>query len=132
MWRALPQQGSALSEVRVEGGVKDRDVVIVPRSGEHLRIRAAGEIAIETLGLVVVRTAPIGDAAVRITFSGEELTLERAEVIFHGTERDWDELWRRARVRSRPWWNEDTGEIELDWDLEVRLVVAAVDRRRAG
>jgi hypothetical protein len=126
MWRALSASGARVREVRVEGGGKDRDLVIVPEAGERLRIIATGDVAVETLGRVTVRTGPIDAQSVRVTFSGERLVLERAEVLFDGSERDWENLWRRARTRSRPWWTEIEGgeELDLDWAMQVRLTIA--------
>jgi hypothetical protein len=127
MWKSLPPEGAALVEVRVEGSGKDRDVIIVPKAGERLRFPSAGDVAIETVGRVLVRTTAIDDTSVRITFSGD-LVLERAEVGFDGTAEEWQSLWRRARTRSRPWWRQSEQEIELDWALNARLTIVGSDK----
>ena len=122
MWRSLPPTGAPVTEVRIEGGVKGRDLVIIPAHGERLRIVAAGELRIETAGSVVVCSRPVGEHSVHVIFSGERLLLERADVLFDGSERDWENLWRRARVRSRPWWLQTDGdELDLDWAMQARL-----------
>jgi hypothetical protein len=123
MWKSLPPQGTAITEARIEGCGKDRDVIIVPKAGERLRFPVTGDLVIETIGRVVVRTSAIDEVSVRITFSGD-LVLERAEVVWSGNEDDWQGLWRRARTRSRPWWREDEQEIELDWPFDTRLTIA--------
>jgi hypothetical protein len=131
MWKALPQQGTPIAEVRIEGSGKGRDVVIVPRTGERLRLQAASDIAIETVGRVMVRTAAIDDISLRVTFSGD-LVLERGEVAFDGGEDEWQKLWRRAQTRSRPWWHQNEQELELDWpfDMRITIVGAATARSR--
>jgi hypothetical protein len=124
MWRALSSTGAHVREVRVEGSGKERDLVIVPEHGERLRLIAAGDVAVETVGRVVVRASPVDAQSLRVTFSGERLVLERAEVYFDGSERDWENLWRRARMRSRPWWTETAGdELDLDWAMQARLTI---------
>ena len=117
-------QGAPLTEVRLEGSGKDRDIIIIPKSGERLRIPAMGDVTIETIGRVLVRTSSIDDVSMRITFLGE-LVLEVAELMFEGSEGQWQGLWRRARSRSRPWWRQgEAQEIELDQALHARFVVA--------
>ena len=122
MWRSLPTAGTPVREVRIEGGVKGRDLVIVPERGERLRIVAAGELKVETAGSVIVRSTPVGEHSLHLIFAGERLLLERADVLFDGSERDWENLWRRARARSRPWWSQSDGdELDLDWAMQARL-----------
>lgn len=117
-------QGAPLTEVRLEGSGKDRDIIIISKSGERLRIPAMGDVTIETIGRVLVRTSSIDDVSMRITFLGE-LVLEVAELMFEGSEGQWQGLWRRARSRSRPWWRQgEAQEIELDQALHARFVVA--------
>jgi hypothetical protein len=124
MWKRLPPHGQPLGEIRIEGSGKGRDVIIVPKAGERIRFPAAHDVLIETVGHVLVRTTPIDDLSVRVTFSGSgELRLGRAEVAWNGSEEAWSDLWRRARMRSLPWWREDEQEIELDWVLEARLAI---------
>jgi hypothetical protein len=124
MWRTLPSHGTTIAEVRVEGSGRARDIVIIPKSGERLRFPAAGDVVIETFGRVLVRTAAMADHSLRITYSAERLFLERAEVAFDGSEAEWQNLWRRARTRSRPWWREADGdEIDLDRALHARLTL---------
>lgn len=124
MWRALSVTGAQVRELRVEGSGKDRDLVILPQTGERLRIVAAGDVTVETRGRVLIRTSPVDESSLRVTFSGERLILERADVFFDGTDRDWDNLWRRARTRSRPWWSETDGdELDLDWAMPARLTL---------
>ena len=126
MWRPLSLSGAPIREVRVEGSGKGRDLVIVPEQGERLRIVAAGDVAVETRGRVLVRTGPVDDVSLRVTFSGERLVLDRAEVFFDGTDHAWEDLWRRARMRSRPWWSEADGdELDLDWAMLARLTIVA-------
>jgi hypothetical protein len=126
MWRRLPQQGEALRELRLEGGGRDREVVIVPRTGGVLRFPSTTDAVIELVGHVYVRTSTGKGDAVRVTFSGRDLVLERAEVEFQGSEVDWDGMWRRARMRSRPWWNEgEADEIDLDWAMPASLLLTA-------
>jgi hypothetical protein len=125
MWRALPQQGTALREICVENGGRGSEVVILPASGERVRLPVTGELDIETVGRVRVRSSTRDDRALTI-LTGEKLELTRAEVAFDGTETQWEALWRRARTRSRPWWRdpEDT-EIDLDFAMAVRLTITA-------
>jgi hypothetical protein len=131
MWKQLPQHGKPLAEVRIEGSGKSRDVIIIPRGGERLRFPASEEIMIETVGHVLVRTNSIDATSVRLTFGGAgDLRLDRAEVSWNDTEEAWNHLWRRARMRSLPWWREEEQEIELDWVLEARLTIACPTRTR--
>lgn len=125
MWKALPATGTNVREVRVEGSGNARDLVIVPDAGERLRIMTSGDVAIETKGRVLVRAVPVDARSLRATFSGSGLVLERADVFFQGTDRDWDDLWHRARTRSRPWWSEvDDEELDLDWAVQARLTIS--------
>ena len=125
MWRALSTTGARVREVRVEGSGKGRDLVIVPDAGERLRIVISGDVAVDTRGSVRVRTGALDELSLRVAFSGDGLVLERADVFFDGSDRDWDEMWRRARMRSRPWWNEAEGdELDLDWPMPARLTIA--------
>ena len=130
MWKPLPMQGAPVTEVRLEGSGKDRDIILLPKTGERLRIPAIGDVTIETVGRVIVRTSSIDDVAMRITFLGE-LVLEVAEVMFEGSEGQWQGMWRRARTRSRPWWRQgEAQEIELDQALHARFVVAGATPSR--
>ena len=124
MWRALPTTGSPLREVRIEGSGKDRDLVIVPVTGDRLRIVASGDAVIETAGRVVVRTTPIDLKSLRVTFTGERLVLAQADVFFDGSDHAWENLWRQARMRSRPWWNEEGDELDLEWPMQAKLKIA--------
>jgi hypothetical protein len=122
MWRSLPLEGQPLSELRIEGNGTDRDVVIVPRTGELVRFPSAGEVMIETNGRVLSRATGI-DGSMRVTFSGD-LVLEHGQVRWNDGEAEWQALWRRARTRSRPWWyRAETQEIELDLPLDARFVL---------
>ncbi len=124
MWRPLPPTGGRIREVRIEGSGKSRDLVILPEAGERLRIVAAGDTIVETAGRVIVRTAAIDAHSLRITYSGERLVLQQADVLFDGSEREWENLWRSARGRSRPWWNQADGdELDLEWPMQARLKV---------
>mgnify|MGYP001107132680 FL=1 len=123
MWRTLPAHGTTIAEVRVEGSGEARDVVIVPKSGQRLRFPAAGDVIIETFGRVLVRTSAMDERSLRITYSAEHLFLERAEVAFDEGEAEWQNLWRRAQTRSRPWWREGDDEIDLDRALRARLTL---------
>jgi hypothetical protein len=131
MWKQLPPHGQPLAEVRIEGSGKSRDVIIVPRRGERLRFPASEEIMVETVGHVLVRTTSIDATSIRLTFGGAgDLRLDRAEVSWSGSEDAWSDLWRRARMRSRPWWREEEQEVELDVVLETRLTIACPTRTR--
>jgi hypothetical protein len=124
MWRALPTSGKPVREVRIEGSGRDRDLVIVPMQGQRLRLLASGDILIETGGRVMVRTTPLDLKSLRVTITGEKLTLEQSEVFFEGGDDAWQRLWRAAQMRSRPWWNETEGdEIDLDLPMQARLKV---------
>jgi hypothetical protein len=124
MWRSLSAAGAPVREVRIEGGAKGRDLVIIPERGERLRIVAAGDLEVATAGSVVVRSKPVGEHSHHVSFSGERLVLERADVFFDGSDRDWENLWRRARGRSRPWWRQGEGdELDLDWAMVARLKI---------
>lgn len=110
--------------MRLEGSGKGLDVVIVPRAGERLRFPAAGDVTIETRRGIITRTAPIDALSVRVTFAGTgEVVLEQADVAWSGSEEEWERMWRRARMRSRPWWREEEQEIELDVPLDARLTI---------
>ncbi|MBX3230328.1 MAG: hypothetical protein KIT84_03665 [Labilithrix sp.] len=124
MWRALPATGSPIREVRIEGSGRDRDLVITPISGERLRLVASGDINVETSGRVVVRTTPVDLKSLRVTFSGERIVLAQADVLFDGSEQAWENLWRQARMRSRPWWNEQGDELDLEWPMQAKLKIA--------
>jgi hypothetical protein len=116
-------QGQSLCELRIEGNGKDRDVVIVPKTGEHVRFPSAGELMIETSGRVLARATGIEGGAMRVSFSGE-LMLEQGEVRWSEGEAEWQAVWRRARTRSRPWWHQTQAqEIELDVPLDARFVL---------
>jgi hypothetical protein len=116
-------EGQPLCEVRIEGNGSDRDVVIIPKAGEHVRFPSAGEIMIETSGRVFSRATGIEGGSIRVSFSGE-LVLERGEVRWNDSEAEWQALWRRARTRSRPWWHKAEGqEIELDLPLDARFLI---------
>jgi hypothetical protein len=126
MWRPLPQQGEVLREVHLEGIGKDREIIIVPRNGGSLRFPSTSDAMIEVVGHVVVRSTTGKGNAVRVTFSGRNLVLERGEVAFEGSEIEWESMWRRARTRSRPWWNEGAAdEIDLDWAMPAALLIAS-------
>jgi hypothetical protein len=112
--------------VHLEGSGRDREVIIVPRAGGSLRFPSTNDVLIELVGHVLVRTTVGKGNAVRMTFSGKNLLLERAEVEFQGTEIDWDKMWRRAQTRSRPWWNEGgADEVDLDWAMPASLLIAS-------
>ena len=118
-----------MAEIRIEGNGKDRDLILVPKTGERLRIPATEDLTIETVGKVLVRTTSIDDKSMRIAFLGE-LVLERAELSFDGSDGQWQGVWRRARTRSRPWWRQgEAQEIELDQAMHARLVVAGTKRQ---
>jgi hypothetical protein len=123
MWKRLPQHGGALREVRIEGSGRSRDVILVPCQGERLRFPTTEELVIETVGHVLVRSSSVNPTTLRVSFSSGELRLERAEVVWSGSEDAWSDLWRRAHMRSLPWWREEEQEIELDWVLEARLTI---------
>jgi hypothetical protein len=126
MWRSLPQEGSSLREVCIEANGTDSEIVIVPASGERVRLPIAGELDIETVGRIRVRSAAYGDSGVRTTFSGDGLELARAEVAFDGGEPEWNDMWRRARTRSLPWWRDpSTEEIDLACAMGVRIRIVA-------
>jgi hypothetical protein len=126
MWRTLPQQGTKLRELRLEGGGRDREVVIIPREGEVLRFPSTPEVLLETVGRVLVRTEALKGSSIRVTFSAEVLTLERAQVEFEGSEIEWDGMWRRARMRSHPWWSDNAvTEVDLDWAMPAHLVITS-------
>ena len=121
MWRVLPQQGSSLTRVEIH---RANELVIVPASGERLRLAVRGTAGIETVGNVLVRSETQGDRT-RVTFTGDTLVLEHAHVTFEGDDREWADVWRRARTQSRPWWNADEGdEIDLGWVGDVSLRIA--------
>src|SRR5687768_11770500 len=109
MWRTLPQQAATIRRVSVHG---TNEIVIVPISGERLRLAARRTLDVETIGEVLVRSEPERNG-LRVTFIAETLVLERAEVSFDGDDREWERLWRRARGRSRPWWREGEAD-EID------------------
>lgn len=128
MWRTLPHQGTAIRKLETH---RANELVIVPVTGERIRLAVRGSADIETVGNVAVRTE--ADAqGLRVTFTSPNLVLERAEVSFDGDEREWEEIWRRARARSLPWWSEgDADELDLDWVLDVRLRLVG-ERKDAG
>lgn len=122
--------GQAVAEVRIEGTGKDRDLVIVPKTGEHVRFPSTADVTVETEGRVIVRTSGSEDSSIRVTFTGD-LVLERGEVHWKEGEGEWQSLWRRARTRSRPWWRQaDALEIEVDSALHVRIALVGSSGRR--
>lgn len=126
MWKALPQQGVELRELRLEGSGGERHILVVPRSGERVRFPASGDVRIETVGHVVVRSSSIDKVSALVTFSGEGLMFDRADVAFDGDEADWEKMWRRARSRSRPWWAQGGGdEVDLDWAMAASFLLSA-------
>jgi hypothetical protein len=126
MWKTLPQQGAELRELRLEGSGNERHIVVVPKTGERVRFAAKGDVKIETIGHVLVRSSMIDATTTRLTFSSDGLVLQRAEVEFEGDEADWDKMWRRARARSRPWWAQGGGdEVDLDWPMAGAFVLTA-------
>ena len=129
MWKQLPQHGGALRELRIEGSGRSRDVILVPQQGERLRFPTTEELTIETSGHVLVRSSSVNPTTIRVSFSGGDLRLARAEVIWSGSEEAWSDLWRRAHMRSLPWWREEEQEIELDWVLEARLTITCAPVR---
>jgi hypothetical protein len=127
MWRPLPQQGARVRAIQIEARGSDRSVVIVDETGERLRVPAP-DVYIETSGPIVAQTKPVKGVLLCVTFSARELVLARAEVDFDGTDVEWDKMWRRAQMQSRPWWqDDDTGGVEtdLDWPMNVRLKLNA-------
>lgn len=123
MWKQLPQHGMGLRELRIEGSGRSRDVVLVPLQGERLRFPTTDELVIETSGNMIVRSSSINPTTMRVSFSAGELRLQSAEVLWSGSEEAWSDLWRRAHMRSLPWWREEEQEIELDWVLQARLLI---------
>jgi hypothetical protein len=127
MWRRLLPEGTALREVSLESSDRGSEVVIVPTSGERVRVPVAGELDIETSGKVHVRSGARGDTGMRTTFSAtERLELACAEVAFDGSEPEWNDMWRRARTRSQPWWRDPSSEeVDLDMAMSVRITLVA-------
>ncbi len=126
MWKILPQQGQELRELRLEGSGNERHILIVPKSGERVRFPVSGDVKVATVGHVVIRSSPVDDSSSHMTFSGDGLTFQRAEVEFDGDEADWEKMWRRARGRSRPWWAQaGADEVDLDWAMAASFVLVA-------
>lgn len=116
-------QGQEIAEVRIEGSGQHRDLVVIPKTGEHVRLPSTADVTVETEGHVLVRAGSGDGGTLRVSFSGD-LLLGRGEIHWKQSETEWNGLWRRARTRSRPWWqNQEALEIELDGQLKARILI---------
>lgn len=101
--RTLPIEGAVLREFVVEGNGKDAEVSAVMADGSSFHFEAR-DMEVTVHGVVLTEIQGPDDITLRVRYTAKHLVLKRAQVLYPGSEEDWQEDMRRqGRGRSLSW-----------------------------
>jgi hypothetical protein len=115
--RTLPIEGAALREFVVEGSGKDTEVSAVMADGRRFRFEARdAQLEVTVRGTVLTEIQGPDDMTLRFRYTAKRLVLKRAQVLYPGSEEDWQEDMKRQGGGQSLSWTIRVANFELVGD----------------